>query len=157
MEEGLTERIVGLSLGSPSQQVAGLVCTAVLTLFVWRRYLSAISDIPGPFLASLSRIWHIHRILKGDQNLELIRLHDVHGALSLVILLHCSPCLYMAVFSFFLVSLLQATSRLSCVTRQSVKETLIDNCQRPLCPHRAQRGQHQPSRCRPQGARGTPT
>ncbi|KAK0747383.1 hypothetical protein B0T21DRAFT_417848, partial [Apiosordaria backusii] len=38
-----------------------------------------ISDIPGPFTASFTRIWHILRILNGDQKLELIRLHDKHG------------------------------------------------------------------------------
>ncbi|KAK0648618.1 cytochrome P450 [Cercophora newfieldiana] len=71
---GLTE-VLGLSLA----QIAGLVGVAVLTLCVWRRYFSAISDILGPFVASFTRAWHINRILKGDQNLELIRLHDKHG------------------------------------------------------------------------------
>ncbi|EER40302.1 benzoate 4-monooxygenase cytochrome P450 [Histoplasma capsulatum H143] len=64
-------------LGGP--QLAGLFAVAVLTLCIWRRYLSPISDIPGPFAASFTRLWHIHRILKGDQNLELIRLHNQHG------------------------------------------------------------------------------
>ena len=66
-------------LGLSSPQIAGLLAIALLTLCVSRRYLSSISDIPGPFAASFTRIWHIQRILKGDQNLELIRLHDKHG------------------------------------------------------------------------------
>ncbi|KAK1753120.1 benzoate 4-monooxygenase cytochrome P450 [Echria macrotheca] len=70
--------LVGV-LGLTTPQFAGLVAVAVLTLCVWRRYFSPISDIPGPFAASFTRIWHILRILKGDQNLELIRLHDKHG------------------------------------------------------------------------------
>ncbi|KAK4446506.1 cytochrome P450 [Podospora aff. communis PSN243] len=71
---GLTE-LLGLSW----PQLAGLAAIAVFTLCVWRRYFSPISDIPGPFVASFTRAWHIHRILKGDQNLELIRLHEKHG------------------------------------------------------------------------------
>ena len=57
--------------------VAGLV--GVLSFLTWRRYFSAISDIPGPFLASFTRLWHMMKILDGDQNLELIRLHELHG------------------------------------------------------------------------------
>ncbi|PGG99925.1 hypothetical protein AJ79_08362 [Helicocarpus griseus UAMH5409] len=60
-------------------QIAGLLAVAVLTLCIWRRYLSPISDIPSPFTASFTRLWHIGRILKGDQNLELIRLHEKHA------------------------------------------------------------------------------
>ncbi|EEH38906.2 benzoate 4-monooxygenase cytochrome P450 [Paracoccidioides lutzii Pb01] len=60
-------------------QITGLLGVAALTLCLWRRYFSPISDIPGPFTASFTRLWHILRILKGDQNLELIRLHDTHG------------------------------------------------------------------------------
>ncbi|CAG2000634.1 unnamed protein product [Fusarium graminearum] len=37
------------------------------------------SDIPGPFAASFTRLWHMNHILKGDQNLELIRLHEKLG------------------------------------------------------------------------------
>lgn len=29
------------------------------SLFVWRRYLSPLANIPGPFVASFSRWWHI--------------------------------------------------------------------------------------------------
>ncbi|KAB5566561.1 benzoate 4-monooxygenase cytochrome P450 [Coniochaeta sp. 2T2.1] len=65
--------------GLSSPQIAGLLAVALLTLCIYRRYFSPISDIPGPFVASLTRLWHVRHILKGDQNLELIRLHDKHG------------------------------------------------------------------------------
>lgn len=55
----------------------GLV--GLVSLIVWRRYFSPISDVPGPFVASFTRLWHMQRILKGDQNLELIRLHEENG------------------------------------------------------------------------------
>ncbi|KAK8102239.1 hypothetical protein PG984_015385 [Apiospora sp. TS-2023a] len=58
--------------------LAGTV-TLLLVLVTWRRYWSPISHIPGPFAASFTRLWHMHHILKGDQNTELIRLHKKHG------------------------------------------------------------------------------
>ncbi|KAK7917833.1 cytochrome P450 [Apiospora marii] len=53
--------------------------TLLLVLGTWRRYWSPISHIPGHLAASFTRLWHMHRILKGDQNTELIRLHEKHG------------------------------------------------------------------------------
>ncbi|KAK8042325.1 cytochrome P450 [Apiospora phragmitis] len=58
--------------------LAGTVAL-LLVLVTWRRYWAPISHIPGPFTASFTRLWHMHRILKGDQNTELIRLHEKHG------------------------------------------------------------------------------
>lgn len=52
---------------------------AAFSFFVWRRYLSPLADIPGPFVASFSRWWHIRRIFIGDQNLQLVALHEKHG------------------------------------------------------------------------------
>lgn len=59
--------------------IGSLLVLGLLTLVAWRRYLSPISDIPGPFTASFTRLWHMSRILKGDQNLELTRQHEKHG------------------------------------------------------------------------------
>lgn len=59
--------------------IAVQLLIAILSLLVWRRYLSPLADIPGPFVASFTRWWHIRRILIGDQNLELVRLHEKHG------------------------------------------------------------------------------
>ena len=52
----------------------------VLTSIVfWRRFCSPLKDIPGPPVAAVSRLWHIYRICKGDQNLALIEQHEKHG------------------------------------------------------------------------------
>lgn len=59
--------------------IAAQLLIAALSLLVWRRYLSPLADIPGPFVASFSRWWHIDRILIGDQNLQLVQLHEKHG------------------------------------------------------------------------------
>ncbi|RYP56588.1 hypothetical protein DL769_009907 [Monosporascus sp. CRB-8-3] len=48
-------------------------------VFVRRRYFSPLSHIPGPFLASFSRLWHLRQIWNGDQNLALIKAHDKYG------------------------------------------------------------------------------
>lgn len=59
------------------------ICSQVLAFLVavilWRKYLNNISDVPGPFLASFTRFWHLIRIFVGDQNLRMVELHDKHG------------------------------------------------------------------------------
>ncbi|KAI0123571.1 benzoate 4-monooxygenase cytochrome P450 [Xylariales sp. AK1849] len=55
------------------------ILLALISIIVDRRYLSSLNRIPGPFLASFSRLWHIGRILAGDQNRVLVQLHDQHG------------------------------------------------------------------------------
>ncbi|KAK6854439.1 hypothetical protein PG995_009532 [Apiospora arundinis] len=58
----------------------GLLFAAILfVVSVQRRYLSPISHIPGPLLASFSRLWHLRQIWSGKQNLKLIEQHDRHG------------------------------------------------------------------------------
>lgn len=64
---------------SIASQGAGLLLVAALSILFWRRYLSPLRNIPGPFAASPTRLWHMKRVLKGDQNLELIRLREGHG------------------------------------------------------------------------------
>ncbi|KAH9995211.1 cytochrome P450 [Xylariaceae sp. FL0662B] len=59
--------------------VAAQVCLVVVSVILWRRYMSPLSNIPGPALASFSRLWHLRHIYIGDQNLQLIRLHDEYG------------------------------------------------------------------------------
>jgi hypothetical protein len=58
--------------------LAAVTLGAISLVLVWRRY-SQLWDVPGPFLASITRLWHIHRVVVGDQNLKLIELHKKHG------------------------------------------------------------------------------
>lgn len=51
----------------------------VIAIIIWRKYSYSISDVPGPFLASFTRLWHLVRIFVGDQNLRMMELHDKHG------------------------------------------------------------------------------
>ncbi|KAM4057792.1 hypothetical protein HRG_014478 [Hirsutella rhossiliensis] len=59
--------------------LAAQVSLCTLTVAVFRRYFSCISDIPGPFIASFTRLWHIGHIVIGDLPLQLIDLHDKYG------------------------------------------------------------------------------
>ena len=56
---------------------AGFVGIVVLGL--WRRYVSDIADISGPVLASVSRLWNLWRLVRGDIDQRCIALHERHG------------------------------------------------------------------------------
>ncbi|EXL39377.1 hypothetical protein FOCG_18016 [Fusarium oxysporum f. sp. radicis-lycopersici 26381] len=51
----------------------------IVAIALHRRYFSNLSDIPGPFWASMTRLWHIWIILEGKQNLRLKAHHRKHG------------------------------------------------------------------------------
>lgn len=58
-----------------------LALATILAIGLGRRYLSSISDIPGPFLASFSNLWMIWHVIKGDNEKVLIREHEKHGTM----------------------------------------------------------------------------
>lgn len=51
----------------------------IVVLGLWRRYVSDIADIPGPVLASVSRLWNLWRLVRGDIDQRCIALHERHG------------------------------------------------------------------------------
>lgn len=59
--------------------------TAVVTIFVVvvcarRRYLSTLSDLPGPLVATFSAsLWHLWHILGGHVEAAIIEQHRKHG------------------------------------------------------------------------------
>jgi hypothetical protein len=55
------------------------VIALVLLIALKRRYLSPISDIPGPFVASFSIWWQIYHIIKGHTEKEMIKRHRELG------------------------------------------------------------------------------
>lgn len=57
--------------------VAGLVL--LVTIVIYRRYLSPLSTIPGPFWASFSRLWHLRITVQGNQNEQLTEAHEKYG------------------------------------------------------------------------------
>lgn len=58
-----------------------LTCVFLLiaTTAAWRRFFSPLKHIPGPFWASITRLWYLKRILDGNQNEQLQKLHEKHG------------------------------------------------------------------------------
>lgn len=60
-------------------QAAVLIGTIIVLTVTRRRFFSPISSIPGPFLSSITRLWHLKQIASGKQNLKLIEQHDKHG------------------------------------------------------------------------------
>ncbi|KAL4733347.1 cytochrome P450 [Aspergillus similis] len=59
--------------------VSAILILYLLSVLLLRRYHSPLSDIPGPFLASCTRLWHIIHIFVGDINTRSIREHEIHG------------------------------------------------------------------------------
>ena len=59
--------------------VAAVGIAALVFVFYRRRYLSKLSDIPGPFIASFSVLWQVIHIIKGDIDRESSKLHDQYG------------------------------------------------------------------------------
>ncbi|KAI9751283.1 MAG: hypothetical protein M4579_006136 [Chaenotheca gracillima] len=58
-----------------------LPVAAAFIYIVYQRYLSPLAGVPGPFWASLSRLWVIRRSLVGDTHRVMIDLHSRHGNL----------------------------------------------------------------------------
>lgn len=51
----------------------------LITIIVYRRYFSPLRDIPGPFWASFSRLWHLSITIDGNQNEQLTQAHEKYG------------------------------------------------------------------------------
>ncbi len=53
----------------------------VIIYIVYIRVFHPLAKVPGPFLASLSRLWMTKHSWDGDMNVTMIDLHNRHGAL----------------------------------------------------------------------------
>jgi hypothetical protein len=51
----------------------------VILLFLYPRHLHPLAKFPGPFLASLTNLWKIYHIWKGDLEKVLLECHQTHG------------------------------------------------------------------------------
>ncbi|KAF9890363.1 hypothetical protein FE257_006030 [Aspergillus nanangensis] len=56
-----------------------VLAIVILGVMIRRRYLSPISNIPGPFLGSFSSFWKIQQILNGHTEEQMLALHREHG------------------------------------------------------------------------------
>ncbi|RAK96825.1 cytochrome P450 [Aspergillus ibericus CBS 121593] len=66
----------------PSLQVSlPLLLLGILALVALkRRYATAIRDIPGPWLASVSSLWQVYQLIKGHTEQEIVKLHRKYGS-----------------------------------------------------------------------------
>lgn len=55
------------------------VLVLVLTTAALRRFFSPLQHIPGPFWASVTRLWLLKIIINGDQNEQLQKIHEKYG------------------------------------------------------------------------------
>lgn len=68
-----------LALQVTPQNILATFLVLLLTIVIRRRYFSTLSSVPGPFLASISRLWHIVRIIKGRVSQDTLELHEQYG------------------------------------------------------------------------------
>ncbi|RYO98648.1 hypothetical protein DL766_001052 [Monosporascus sp. MC13-8B] len=72
LKEGTNEFVLSLPFNATNKE------TALLPGTTYVQY-DALSDVPGPLLASVSRLWHVYHFILGDQMVEFVKLHDKHG------------------------------------------------------------------------------
>lgn len=62
---------------------SAIVVLAIIpfTWIIYQRFLHPLASIPGPFTASLSRLWMTKHSWDGDMNTTMIALHKRHGPL----------------------------------------------------------------------------
>lgn len=71
--------VVSISFSRILSSFVGLILAWFLGSCIWYRYMSPISDIPGPFLASFSRLWLIQLLRRGRGARGLVEMHEKYG------------------------------------------------------------------------------
>lgn len=74
MEPSIATNILNSPLGFAIPAFALLI-----SIVVYRRFFSALSDVPGPFWASFSRLWHIKITLQHNQGEQITQAHEKYG------------------------------------------------------------------------------
>lgn len=75
------DRITQFGSGGKLQIGLLLFVCSLVVRFVSRRYLSTLSSIPGPFVASFTRAWRIKEVYFGQVEKVELRLHEAYGIL----------------------------------------------------------------------------
>lgn len=91
-------------------QLLVLFSTLIFVIIIRRRYFSPLSHIPGPFLASFSRLWHVRYIIRGDQQVVLAKAHEKYGPFVRIAHDEVSVCHEDAVKSLFITPLHKVSS-----------------------------------------------
>lgn len=67
------------------------LCVCLASVVIYRRHCMPNSNIPGPFIASFTRLWHAYHLLVGDFNIKLLELHAKHGDYFATYIILCLP------------------------------------------------------------------
>ncbi|EXJ95555.1 hypothetical protein A1O1_00677 [Capronia coronata CBS 617.96] len=73
------ESLVAVTLAFVKAHFLLVAFSAVIVRALYRRYVSPIRDIPGPWLASCSRLWKVWSTYNGHTELDHIALHKKYG------------------------------------------------------------------------------
>jgi len=68
------------SLGLNAPTLVSVVVLFLVLVALRRRYMTPVSDIPGPFLATVSIFWKLWQIIQGHLEQKTIALHKKHGS-----------------------------------------------------------------------------
>lgn len=56
-----------------------IICLAISAQVIYYRLFHPLAHIPGPFLASFSRLWLLFQTLGGQQHISHLRVHEEYG------------------------------------------------------------------------------
>lgn len=75
----MAERMKKLTVFETVKLSLFLLVVFLLVAAIKRRYLSALSKYPGPFLATFSSLWQMRHAFKGSFSKDVWALHMRHG------------------------------------------------------------------------------
>jgi len=68
------------SLGLNAPILVSVIVLFVVLVALRQRYMTPVSDIPGPFFATISIFWKLWQIIQGHPEHKTIALHKKHGS-----------------------------------------------------------------------------
>jgi hypothetical protein len=73
--------------------ILAITCLSIVSWVLYQRCLSPLKDIPGPWLASVTRYWQFGKTLNGYWHEEIVKLHDKYGRSSFPIVVKYNSCI----------------------------------------------------------------
>lgn len=74
-------KMIHETLGQLCISATSLLAISLALYVLYIRFLSPLAQIPGPFIASISRLWMVQQSDKGDMHRVMLNLHEKHGKL----------------------------------------------------------------------------
>lgn len=59
----------------------GILCLCILPIIyvAYQRILSPLKLVPGPYLASVTPLWRVYHVIRGDWHDQIVQLHQKYG------------------------------------------------------------------------------